>query len=72
MVSMVRGVKVALLLVLFLFTISFVMGVGSADTGPAEKVVLIALIVGCVVLAARIPGWVDGMAHRMRGTRTKI
>lgn len=43
-----------LILLLAAFAISFVIGVGSSDTGAMEKVALLALIAGCVVLAAKV------------------
>lgn len=51
---MVQLAKLLLILLLATFTISFVIGVGRPETGAVEKVVLLALIAGCVVLAAKV------------------
>ena len=50
---MVRLARVLLILLLATFTISLLIGVGSPETGAVEKVVLLALIAGCVFLAAK-------------------
>lgn len=52
--TLVRLVRVLLILLLATFTISLVIGVGSPETGAVEKVVLLALIAGCVVIAAKV------------------
>jgi hypothetical protein len=39
---------------LAIFVISFVIGVGSSETGAVEKVALLALLAGCVALAAKV------------------
>ncbi|HET6940426.1 MAG TPA: hypothetical protein VFI19_17540 [Nocardioides sp.] len=54
MVVVVRMIRVALILVLALFTVSFVIGIADSTTGWIEKVVLGVLIVLCVFLAARV------------------
>ena len=51
---MVRLARVLLILLLATFTISLLIGVGSPETGAVEKVVLLALIAGCVFLAAKV------------------
>jgi hypothetical protein len=52
---LVRLVQILLILVLALFTIAFVVAVGRAETGAAEKLALLALIAGCIFLAAQVP-----------------
>jgi hypothetical protein len=49
-----RLARVLLILLLAVFTISFVIGVGTPETGAVKKVVLLALIAGCVFLAAQV------------------
>jgi hypothetical protein len=51
---MARWVKIALQVVLFFLLLGTVVGLGSPDTGAAEKAVLAAVLVGLVVLTARI------------------
>ena len=51
---MVRLARVLLLLLLVFFTVSLVIGLGTPETGVIEKVVLLALIGGCVFLAAKV------------------
>jgi hypothetical protein len=50
----VRLAKVLALLLLAFFTVSLVIGLGTSETGVIEKVVLLALIAGCVFLAAKV------------------
>ena len=49
-----RLARVLLILVIAFFTVSFVIGLGTPNTGAIEKVVLLALIAGCVFLAAKV------------------
>jgi hypothetical protein len=42
------------ILLLALSAISFVVGIGFQETGGVEKVVLLALVAGCVYAAARV------------------
>ncbi len=51
---MVRLVRILLTLLLATFTISLVIGVARSETGAVEKFLLLALIVGCVVCAAKL------------------
>jgi hypothetical protein len=51
---LVRLARVLALLLLAVFTVSLVIGLGTSDTGVIEKVVLLALIAGCVFLAAKV------------------
>ena len=53
-ITLVRLARVLSILLLAVFTISFVVGLGTSGTGVLEKVVLIALIAGCVFLAAKV------------------
>jgi hypothetical protein len=57
MLTVIRLARVLLTLVLAAITLSFIIGLARAETGPVEKVVLVALIVGCVVLAAKLATW---------------
>jgi hypothetical protein len=51
---MLRLLRFALQLVLFFLLLSFVVAVGSAQTGPVEKVALIAPSVVLIWLASRV------------------
>src|SRR4051812_24674405 len=53
-ITFVRAVRVVLTLVLVALVLSFIIGVARPETGILEKVVLVALIAGCVFLAARV------------------
>jgi hypothetical protein len=53
-ITLVRLARVLLILFLAFFTVSFVIGLGTPETGTIEKVVLLALIAGCVFLAAKV------------------
>ncbi len=65
MVNLVRVARVLLLLVLTLFTLSLVMGIGSPETGAVEKVVLVALIAGCILLAAQVSRLASRLQERL-------
>ena len=54
MIRLVGLARVLILLLLAFFTISFVIGLGTSGTGVIEKAVLLALIAGCVFLAAKV------------------
>ncbi|MGZ5418209.1 MAG: hypothetical protein ACXWDI_13600 [Nocardioides sp.] len=54
MFTLIRLIRVALILVLALLVLSFVIGIGNSTTGRAEKVVLLVLIAVCVYMAARV------------------
>jgi hypothetical protein len=58
--------RVLLILLLAAFAISFVTGVGSSETGAMEKVVLLALIAGCVVLAAKVSAVATDVQQRLQ------
>ena len=51
---MARPLRIVLQVVIFFLILGAVMGLGSGDTGAAEKFVLAAVIVGLVLLAARV------------------
>ena len=51
---MVRLARVLFLLLLAFLTVSLVIGLGASGTGAIEKLVLLALIAGCVFLAAKV------------------
>ena len=53
-ITLVRLARVVLVLVIAFFTVSLVVGLGTPETGAIEKVVLLALIAGCVFLAAKV------------------
>jgi hypothetical protein len=61
-----RLIRFAILFVLTLMILSLVVGVGSATTGPLEKVVLVAAIVGMYGLA--VPAWRIGTKPRASRT----
>lgn len=54
MTTLVRLFEVLVILVLAVFVISLVIGIGSAGTGAAEKFVLLALVAGCIFVAAQV------------------
>jgi len=51
--TLIHLIRILLTLVLALLTIAFVVAIGRAETGPAEKLALLALIAGCIFLAAQ-------------------
>jgi len=53
-IALVRLARVLALLLLAFFTVSLVIGLGTSQTGVIEKMVLLALIAGCVFLAAKV------------------
>jgi hypothetical protein len=54
MITLVRLVRILLILVLAALTVAFVVGLGRPEVGAVEKVALLALVAGCVVLAANM------------------
>jgi len=54
MITVVRLVRILLILVLAALTVAFVVSLGRPEVGAVEKVALLALVAGCVVLAAKI------------------
>ena len=67
MVAIVRIVRVLVILVLALLAISFVMGVAAPHSGPVEKIVLLALVGGCVYAAAKVTALSGWVVHRLAG-----
>ena len=67
MKTLVRLGGVLSVLALALFTVVIVISVGSATTGPSEKLVVLALAAGCVLLAAQL--W--KLARSARGRQAK-
>ena len=63
-----RLARVVFLLSLVVMTVSLVIGVARPETGAVEKAVLLALIAGCVFLAAKITRWETRIEDRIRGT----
>jgi hypothetical protein len=60
----IRLARIFLLIVLALMTLSFVMALGTPDTGLVEQVALLALIGGCVYLAAKLSTAADWAVRR--------
>ena len=52
--TLVHLVRILLILVLALLTIALVIAIGRAETGPAEKLALLALTAGCIFLATQV------------------
>ena len=52
-ITLVHLARMLILLLLALFSVMLVIGIGSPETGVIEKVALLALIAGCVFLAAK-------------------
>jgi hypothetical protein len=65
-VTIVRLVRLAIMLVLVLLTVSFVVGIGTGTTGWLEKLVLIGLIAVCVYLAARVSAAATRLQTRLQ------
>jgi hypothetical protein len=65
-VTLVRAARVLVTLVLTALVVSFVIGLARPETGITEKVVLAALIIGCIVLAARVSSWSVRAQARLR------
>jgi hypothetical protein len=53
-ITVVRLARVFVLLLLALFSVMLVIGLAAPETGVIEKVALLALIAGCVLLAAKV------------------
>jgi hypothetical protein len=64
-IAVIRVARVLLMLVLALLALSFVVAVGTASTGPVEKVALLPLIGGCVYAAAKITAVSEWLVHRL-------
>jgi hypothetical protein len=63
--SVARVIKVLLLLVVTFVAVTLVIALVGAQTGMTEKGVLIAMIAGCLGLAARIPAWTDSAMRNL-------
>lgn len=61
-----RVARVLLIFLLATFVISLVIGIGSPETGPVEKVVLLALIAVCVALAAKVSWFATRVQERLQ------
>jgi hypothetical protein len=66
MTTVVRATRVLLILLLATLTVSFVMGLGTSNTGWLEKAVLVLLIGGCVYAAAKVTTLSERLAERLR------
>jgi glycine cleavage system regulatory protein len=63
---MVRIARVLCLLLLAVFTVSLVIGLGTSETGVVEKAVLLALTAGCVWLAAKVSTFAERAQARIQ------
>ncbi|MCW2767978.1 MAG: hypothetical protein JWO11_3937, partial [Nocardioides sp.] len=54
MITLVRLARILVILLLATFTLTFVIGVARPETGAIEKLVLLGLVAGSVVLAAKV------------------
>ena len=66
MLTLVHLMRILLTLVLALLTIAFVVAIGRAETGPAENLALLALIAGCIFLAAQASKLATRTRRRVR------
>ena len=66
MTTVVRATRVLLILMLAMLATSFIMGLGTSSTGLLEKVVLLVLLVGCIVAAAKITTLSERIVERIR------
>jgi glycine cleavage system regulatory protein len=64
-ITVVRVVRVLLILMLAALTISLVMALGTHNTGWIEKVALVILLAGCVYAAAKITTLSERFVHRL-------
>jgi hypothetical protein len=62
----VRAARVLLTLLLAVLVVSLVIAVAKPETGIIEKAVLVALIAGCVFVAAHLPAWSTMAQARFR------
>jgi hypothetical protein len=63
-----RLLRILLLLLVATVVLSLTMSLSTADTGIAEKIVLLGLIALCVYLAARVPTFVARLQARLNRT----
>jgi hypothetical protein len=66
-IALVRLVRALVLLLLAFFTVSLVIALGTSGTGVIEKMVLLALIAGCVFLAAKVSTLATRAQARLHG-----
>ena len=66
MITLIRLARVLLILMLAVFAVSFVIGVATPETGVVEKVVLVALLGGCVYLAAKVTNVATRLSRRVQ------
>lgn len=67
MITWVVGLaKIVLILLLTMFAVAFVVGVARPETGVVEKVALLALVAGCVVLAAKLSSLATKSRNRLQ------
>ncbi|MFC7494275.1 MULTISPECIES: hypothetical protein [unclassified Nocardioides] len=66
MTTVVRATRFLLIVVLAMLAISFVMSLGTSNTGWLEKVVLLLLIGGCVYAAAKVTRLSEHVVGRLR------
>jgi hypothetical protein len=64
--TLVHLMRILLILVLALLTIALVIAIGGAETGPAEKLALLALIAGCIFLAAQVTKFATRTRRRIQ------
>jgi hypothetical protein len=55
--TVIRLARVVLTLLLAMITLSLIIGLARPETGPLEKVVMVGLVAGCFVLAAKLATW---------------
>ncbi len=65
MIILVQALRVVLILVLAMVTLSALVGLTGSGTGLLEKSALVALIVGCIYLATRVSALSAWMVHRL-------
>ena len=65
MVAVLRVARVLIILLLAFMVISLVMGIGTSSTGVFEKIVLLALIAGCVFASAKVTDVTEWAAKRL-------
>lgn len=63
LVHLARGL---LILVLALVTVSSIIGIGGSATGAVEKLVLLALIAGCIFVAALVSKFATRTVERLQ------
>ena len=66
MSTVVRVTRALLILMLAMLTISFIMALGTSNTGLLEKVVLLLLIGGLVYAAAKVTSLSEWVVQRLR------